>query len=1613
MLSVDVRLEAEITAGENQWMETGNFIRMTGESAKYRAFYTFSSTIFGVFDDVRLVIELDDAYGNIANFFGVILPTGATYQTSTAGTVHTLTVNLGSQLPAGLSGYIEFQVQSKVFVGPDGELIPSNVTFSGTFVDGATSDTEPFLVQEPGPNWQVQAENRFLYRKTVRLNGGIWVPDSDAYIIEYALSRVDHSLGLLGIGSWGYTSVVIIDTLPTIAGVTPEVLTTSSEPHSIVGNVIRWEVTNAPLGMVIRVRYPKDQIDAIGGIAAVGEITNHWDLHFTMIGGVTDIIETEATHVIEPVPPEVIGSLVFAKYPDGVIPFPGNGLYYNEGEFIFRFSTYLSGSNIIPDAITITDEQMFFTFEDDTTQVMTGEHFFWDRISGNPRAAVFEYATNVNPSFVVYPGIQFPTGITQAFPPSTQTEYVTQWRITMTGTTTPGAFQILGIYIKLLMREFADKRIKSITNLAHVVVQLPGGGTVEGDVSATLPFHYDLEIHYAIRPLRIPDAPIAMLGGEFTLEVETFFADDTSVDVYGRDLCLLLPPGLLLGSSQEPAEVIEDFEGSGKTLVRVARPSTVKALEDLEELTTFQILVAPSADLGQYRIEAYYAINQAQASDSGIALIPVQESAADVYDLDGNGNRAQMIPYRSIDITVATANLVNVLKMSKGLQDPSFQVNNDTQITGEEHFFYKFFVRNDSSDDMAYVTIIDIFPYVGDQYSSQWAPRLVGIPEVPPYITVSYSLSTTPSTEPIFPGGTGEWSTVPPDDISLVRALKFDFGDAVFAPGESAEILLSMAAPEDAPDMSRCYNSVMYLASAIDANGHVTEYLPAFSPPAYARLTFRVFDNFVGDFVWWDINENGLQDPGEPGINGVTVQLLGEDGEMVYSTVTGDHPVTGEPGYYAFSSIWPATYTAHFPILLEDGKVLTVPRVGDPARSSTPQQLTGLTNPIVVEDASRIDTIDAGFIDQRFPTGKVGDFVWHDENGDGMWQAGETGINGVLVTLIREGEGDIASTITGDHPITGEPGYYEFGGIAYGRYQVRFPTSISSGRNLTIQNAGTDDEINSKPNPQDGLTDAFMLDDETPEVLTMDAGYHTPPPPEPAFIGDFIFQDLNENGIQEPGEPGINGVRVELYDEQGNHVLTATSQNHPVTFEPGFYSFVVPAGTYYVRFPTELDGGQTLTIQNAGSDPERNSKPDPATGNTEMITVAPGEERLDMDAGYIIPVVQNARLGDRVWLDENENGLQDPGEPGINGVSVMLYDAFGTLVATTTTEDHPDTGEPGYYAFDVDAGAYYVHFPTERTDGATLTEPNVGSDPSVNSHANQQTGNTQVVTVSAGEEYLYLDAGYIPPRIPPAIIGDFVWLDENENGLQDPGEPGINGVLVELYTADGVRVASMHTRDHPSTGEPGYYEFEVEAGSYYVQFPVAIGEGQGLTVPGAGDDPSINSKPDVQTGRGPIFTVAPGESMLDMDAGYLPPFVPPVVDIEVTKHATRRTVAPCECITFVVRIRNLGNVPLESIEIVDRPERRSFGLCEVEAFLRGQRVSVTATRDPLNLRHHIALDVPLAPGETITLRLCMQASDCVVPGCYRNTVHVTVGGEGDWTAISDAVVIEKPCKKEC
>jgi hypothetical protein len=107
-------------------------------------------------------------------------------------------------------------------------------------------------------------------------------------------------------------------------------------------------------------------------------------------------------------------------------------------------------------------------------------------------------------------------------------------------------------------------------------------------------------------------------------------------------------------------------------------------------------------------------------------------------------------------------------------------------------------------------------------------------------------------------------------------------------------------------------------------------------------------------------------------------------------------------------------------------------------------------------------------------------------------------------------------------------------------------------------------------------------------------------------------------------------------------------------------------------------------------------------------------------------------LGNRVWLDTNKNGIQDPGENGIGGICVNLYDDQAALLQQTTTDTN------GYYGFNVTKGQTYT-LEFKKPSYLDLTIRNIG-DESHDSDADPNTGRTAPLTVE--NDTLLWDAGF-------------------------------------------------------------------------------------------------------------------------------------------------------------------------------------------------------------------------------------------------------------------------------
>lgn len=124
-------------------------------------------------------------------------------------------------------------------------------------------------------------------------------------------------------------------------------------------------------------------------------------------------------------------------------------------------------------------------------------------------------------------------------------------------------------------------------------------------------------------------------------------------------------------------------------------------------------------------------------------------------------------------------------------------------------------------------------------------------------------------------------------------------------------------------------------------------------------------------------------------------------------------------------------------------------------------------------------------------------------------------------------------------------------------------------------------------------------------------------------------------------------------------------------------------------------------------------------------------------------------IGNRVWLDTNQNNQQDDWERGVGGVCVNLYDENLDLLQQTSTDSN------GYYGFNVNAGKYFVAF--AKPDGTEFVQKNVGGEEK-DSDVDPASGWSDAL--DASDSLLHLDVGLIlsgkpvpTSELPPARVG--------------------------------------------------------------------------------------------------------------------------------------------------------------------------------------------------------------------------------------------------------------------
>jgi uncharacterized repeat protein (TIGR01451 family) len=504
----------------------------------------------------------------------------------------------------------------------------------------------------------------------------------------------------------------------------------------------------------------------------------------------------------------------------------------------------------------------------------------------------------------------------------------------------------------------------------------------------------------------------------------------------------------------------------------------------------------------------------------------------------------------------------------------------------------------------------------------------------------------------------------------------------------------------------------------------------------------------------------------------------------------------------------------------------------------------------------------------------------------------------------------------------------------------------------------------------------------------------------PIEIGNRVWLD-DGDGVQDPSESPAAGVTVRLFDAAGNLVATTT------TDAEGRYLFssagpdlvpgngddlggygsdglpntsddttgLKPNQSYSIRLdnPADYSGagalaGRVPTVTGAtaaGGSVINDSNGVAASATDVRANVTTGEVGVNdhrIDFGFVLP----ASLGDKVWYDDDTDGIQDAGESGVAGVKVILRDTAGNPIATTTT------AADGTYLFaNLPPGSYVVVFDTTTlpTGYAPTTQNAPGSTGANGSDASPITGATTTITLTAGQNDLNWDMGIVRAPVASAALGDKVWYDNDRDGRQDAGEPGVGGVTVILRNTSGAEIART------TTAADGTYLFDnLAAGSYVVVFDTTtLPAGYKVTTQNAsGATPANGSDANPTTGATVTITLVAGQRDLDWDMGI----VQPLTRLRVTKVANVATSAPGGAVLFVVRVTNVGAATARNVSVCDTPPTRmTFAKLPAGGRLSGGRLCFTIAS--------------LARGKSKTYRIPVLVSRSARNETLTNRVSVT------------------------
>ncbi|WP_052337911.1 SdrD B-like domain-containing protein [Chloroflexus sp. Y-396-1] len=545
--------------------------------------------------------------------------------------------------------------------------------------------------------------------------------------------------------------------------------------------------------------------------------------------------------------------------------------------------------------------------------------------------------------------------------------------------------------------------------------------------------------------------------------------------------------------------------------------------------------------------------------------------------------------------------------------------------------------------------------------------------------------------------------------------------------------------------------------------------------------------------VYLDSDRDGTFDSGETGISGVLVSVYSAESVIVGLNTTDSN------GQVVFPSLPDGNYRIEVSNL--GARVVSVPGNDNPGLLSFVTISGG-----AVTQRIGLRELDGGSVDTGAPVGtrSISVRVWDDSDADGIQDASEPSLSGLPVRLVDS----LGNLVSG--PVnTDALGRATFNNAPTGAgYRVRIlAADIPSGYILTQAFVNDGD-----PNPTIRDSNAVLVSGNVEATLpstgrgvnidSVDIGFTR------GAVSGFLWRDNDRDGLWDSGEPRLNGVTVQLVDTSTSTVISTTTTRQRIgsTQPEDGGIFVFPSlpltTTYQVVIPNSQFASGAPLFGAANS-------PSVAGGDVGLQDGIPGTNDVTgpvLTVNATTNVYSDQRfgfykgvVGDFVWLDDDSDSNQDPGEIGVNGV-IVFVDADNDGIRDsgelfTVTTNNPNNGQPGYYLFD--------DLPLGSSYRITLDPDNFKAGGALVGLGNS-TGTA--ATNGNGDFYVYQVSSTLNEASPQNIIIDFglyqlaqisgqVFFD-GANAPADnaaSGEPGVGSVTVRLRDGSDAIITTTTT----------------------------------------------------------------------------------------------------------------------------------------------------------------------------------------------------------------------------